>query len=128
MTQLNFELLNWQKEVFNSPARFKIVAAGRRCGKSRLSAITLLIEGLNCPEGAAVMYIAPTLGQARAIIWDLIHDLGRQVIKSSHINNLEITLINGRKIMIRGADNPDSLRGMSLTYVVLDEVANTHVI
>jgi hypothetical protein len=123
MTQLNFELLNWQKEVFNSSARFKIVAAGRRCGKSRLSAITLLIEGLNCPEGAAVMYIAPTLGQARAIIWDLIHDLGRQVIKSSHINNLEITLINGRKIMVRGADNPDSLRGMSLTYVVLDEVA-----
>jgi len=123
MTQLNFELLRWQKEVFNSPARFKIVAAGRRCGKSRLSAITLLIEGLNCPEGAAVMYIAPTLGQARAIIWDLIHDLGRQVIKSSHINNLEITLINGRKIMVRGADNPDSLRGMSLTYVVLDEVA-----
>jgi hypothetical protein len=123
MTQLNFELLRWQKEVFNSPSRFKIVAAGRRCGKSRLSAITLLIEGLNCPEGAAVMYIAPTLGQARAIIWDLIHDLGRQVIKSSHINNLEITLINGRKIMVRGADNPDSLRGMSLTYVVLDEVA-----
>jgi len=123
MTQLNFELLRWQKEVFNSPSRFKIVAAGRRCGKSRLSAITLLIEGLNCPEGAAVMYIAPTLGQARSIIWDLIHDLGRQVIKSSHINNLEITLINGRKIMIRGADNPDSLRGMSLTYVVLDEVA-----
>jgi hypothetical protein len=123
MTQLNFELLRWQKEVFNSPSRFKIVAAGRRCGKSRLSAITLLIEGLNCPEGASVMYIAPTLGQARAIIWDLIHDLGRQVIKSSHINNLEITLINGRKIMVRGADNPDSLRGMSLTYVVLDEVA-----
>ena len=123
MTQLSFELLNWQKEVFKNNTRFKIVAAGRRCGKSRLSAITLLIEGLNCPEGAAVMYIAPTLGQARAIIWDLLHDLGRDVIKSSHINNLEITLINGRKIMVRGADNPDSLRGMSLTYVVLDEVA-----
>lgn len=125
MTQLSFELLEWQKEVFKDDTRFKIVAAGRRCGKSRLSAITLLIEGLNCPEGAAVMYIAPTLGQARAIIWDLLHDLGRDVIKSSHINNLEILLINGRKIMVRGADNPDSLRGMSLTYVVLDEVAFT---
>mgnify|MGYP003645953843 FL=1 len=123
MTQLSFELLDWQKQVFKSDSRFKIVAAGRRCGKSRLSAITLLIEGLNCPEGATVMYIAPTIGQARAIIWDLLHDLGRDVIKSSHINNLEITLINGRKIMVRGADNPDSLRGMSLTYVVLDEVA-----
>jgi phage terminase large subunit-like protein len=32
-------------------------------------------------------------------------------------------LVNGRKILIRGADNPDSLRGVSLTYVVLDECA-----
>lgn len=100
-----------------------MVAAGRRCGKSRLSAVSLLIEGLNCPDGSAVMYIAPTLGQARSILWDLLHDLGRPVIKSSHVNNLEITLVNGRKILVRGADNPDSLRGVSLTYVVLDECA-----
>jgi phage terminase large subunit-like protein len=123
MSELNFALLRWQQEVFKSEHRFKVVAAGRRCGKSRLSAVTLLIEALNCPEGSAVMYIAPTLGQARTIIWDLLHDLGRPVIKSSHINNLEITLVNGRKILVRGADNPDSLRGVSLTYVVLDECA-----
>jgi phage terminase large subunit-like protein len=123
MTSLNFELLKWQQEVFKSTKRFKVVAAGRRCGKSRLSAVTLLIEALNCPEGSAVMYIAPTLGQARTIIWDLLHELGRPVIKSSHINNLEILLVNGRKILVRGADNPDSLRGVSLTYVVMDECA-----
>ena len=123
MTSLNFQLLKWQQEVFKDTHRFKVVAAGRRCGKSRLSAVTLLIEALNCPEGSAVMYIAPTLGQARTIIWDLLHELGRPVIKSSHINNLEILLVNGRKILVRGADNPDSLRGVSLTYVVLDECA-----
>ena len=123
MTALNFSLLKWQQTVFKAPSRFKVVAAGRRCGKSRLSAVTLLIEALNCPEGSSVMYIAPTLGQARTIIWDLLHELGRPVIKSSHVNNLEITLINGRKILVRGADNPDSLRGVSLTYVVLDECA-----
>ena len=123
MTTLDFKLLNWQQEVFKNTHRFKVVAAGRRCGKSRLSAVSLLIEALNCPEGSAVMYIAPTLGQARSILWDLLHDLGRPVIKSSHVNNLEITLVNGRKILVRGADNPDSLRGVSLTYVVLDECA-----
>ena len=123
MTELNFALLNWQQKVFGDKTRFKIVAAGRRCGKSRLSAVTLLIEALNCPEGSSVMYVAPTLGQARSIIWDLLHDLGRPVIKSSHVNNLEITLVNGRKILVRGADNPDSLRGVSLTYLVMDEVA-----
>jgi len=123
MSELNFQLLKWQQSVFKDTTRFKVVAAGRRCGKSRLSAISLLIEGLNCPEGSAVMYIAPTLGQARTIMWDLLHELGRPVIKASHINNLEITLINGRKILVRGADNPDSLRGVSLTFVVLDECA-----
>lgn len=123
MTTLDFKLLKWQQDVFKNTHRFKVVAAGRRCGKSRLSAVSLLIEALNCPEGSAVMYIAPTLGQARSILWDLLHDLGRPVIKSSHVNNLEITLVNGRKILVRGADNPDSLRGVSLTYVVLDECA-----
>jgi phage terminase large subunit-like protein len=123
VTTLDFKLLKWQQEVFKNTHRFKVVAAGRRCGKSRLSAVSLLIEALNCPEGSAVMYIAPTLGQARSILWDLLHDLGRPVIKSSHVNNLEITLVNGRKILVRGADNPDSLRGVSLTYVVLDECA-----
>lgn len=123
MTTLDFKLLKWQQTVFGDKHRFKVVAAGRRCGKSRLSAVTLLIEGLNCPDGSSVMYVAPTLGQARTIIWDLLHELGRPVIKSSHVNNLEITLINGRKILVRGADNPDSLRGVSLTYLVLDECA-----
>ena len=123
MTALNFQLLKWQQSVFKDSTRFKVVAAGRRCGKSRLSAVTLLIEALNCPDGSSVMYVAPTLGQARTIIWDLLHELGRPVIKSSHVNNLEITLINGKKILVRGADNPDSLRGVSLTYLVLDECA-----
>jgi hypothetical protein len=56
-------------------------------------------------------------------MWDLLMDLGRPIIKSAHINNLEITLVNGRKILVRGADNQDSLRGVSLTYLVMDEVA-----
>jgi hypothetical protein len=123
MAELNFELLKWQRAVFTDTTRFKVIAAGRRCGKSRLSAVTLLIEGLNCPKGSSVMYVAPTLGQARTIIFDLLQDLGRQVIKSAHINNLEITLINDIKILVRGADNPDSLRGVSLSYLVMDEMA-----
>jgi predicted phage terminase large subunit-like protein len=56
-------------------------------------------------------------------MYDLLLDLGKPVIKNAHVNNLEITLVNGRKILLRGADNPDSLRGVSLTYVVLDECA-----
>jgi predicted phage terminase large subunit-like protein len=124
MADLNFQLLPWQQIVFKDPARFKVVAAGRRCGKSRLAATTLLIEGLRCPQGSAVLYVSPTMGQSRQIVWDLLLDLGRDIITNSHVNNLDITLINGARIYVRGADRPDTLRGVSLTYAVLDEVAD----
>ena len=124
MADLNFQLLPWQQTVFSDPTRFKVVAAGRRCGKSRLAATTLLIEGLRCPLGSAVLYVAPTQGQARQIIWNVLLDLGKDVIANSHINNQDITLINGATIYVRGADRPDTLRGVSLTYAVLDEVAD----
>lgn len=51
-------------------------------------------------------------------------ELGREVIANSHINNQDITLINGAAIYVRGADRTDTLRGVSLTYAVLDEVAD----
>ena len=124
MADLQFQLLPWQQEVFSDQTRFKVVAAGRRCGKSRLAATTLLIEGLRCPAGSAVLYVAPTNGQARQIIWNVLLDLGREVIAGSHVNNQDITLINGATIYVRGADRPDTLRGVSLTYAVLDEVAD----
>jgi predicted phage terminase large subunit-like protein len=124
MSNLNFQLLPWQQEVYKDPTRFKVIAAGRRCGKSRLAATTLLIEGLKCPAGSAVLYVAPTQGQARQIIWHVLMELGREIIASSHVNNMDITLINGATIYVRGADRPDTLRGVSLTYAVLDEVAD----
>lgn len=124
MSDLNFQLLPWQQTVFEDKTRFKVVAAGRRCGKSRLAATTLIIEALRCPPGSAVLYVSPTMGQSRQIIWDLLLDLGREVIAGSHVNNLDITMINGARIYVRGADRPDTLRGVSLTYAVLDEVAD----
>ena len=124
MSDLNFSLLPWQETVFKDPTRFKVIAAGRRCGKSRLAATILIIESLKCPPGSAVLYVAPTNGQARQIVWDVLLEIGRDVIQNSHINNMDITMINGAKIYVRGADRPDTLRGVSLTYAVLDEVAD----
>jgi len=124
MSDLNFSLLPWQQEVYTDPTRFKVIAAGRRCGKSRLAATMLIIEGLRCPQGSAVLYVSPTMGQSRQIVWDLLLDLGREVIQTSNVNNLDITLINGARIYVRGADRPDTLRGVSLTFAVLDEVAD----
>lgn len=124
MAALNFQLLDWQRTVLSDKHRFKVVVAGRRAGKTRKAAVDLLMKGLECPEGSGVMYVAPTQGQARVLMWDLIHRLGREVIASSHINNSEVTLINGIVIYIRGADRPDTLRGVSLYHAILDEFAD----
>jgi len=130
MANLDFQLHEKQMEIFTSPARFKICAAGRRGGKSFLSAIMLLIEGLKDENehgyrlaDKRVFYVAPTFDQGKRIIWDLLKDLGKEVIKSTLENQAIITLVNGRKIEIKGADRPDTLRGVGLSYVVLDEYA-----
>ena len=50
MANLQVKLHDKQLEVFNNPSRFKVVAAGRRFGKSRLAAWTLIIEALKSKE------------------------------------------------------------------------------
>lgn len=122
MKTLDFKLLKWQREVFADKTRFQVVVAGRRCGKTRMSAVRTLVKGLECRDKtAAVMYVAPTFQMARVLMWDLLIDLSQPVLSSSNVNNGEIRLANGVKIYVRGADSPDSLRGMKLYDCVLDE-------
>ena len=123
MASLDWSLLPWQLEVWKDPKRFKVLACGRRTGKSNLAIKLILAKALEAPVGSAVVYVAPTLGQARQIAWDAILDQGKDVIKSAHVNQLDITLVTGRKIHIRSAENPDTLRGLKLFYAVLDEAA-----
>ena len=123
MSELNVQLLPWQQEVFNDETRFKIVAAGRRTGKSRLAAWLLIINALQSKSGH-VFYVAPTQGQARDIMWSTLLDLAHPVVKGSHINNLQITLINGAIISLKGADRPETMRGVSLKFLVMDEYAD----
>lgn len=123
MAELNVKLLPWQQDVFEDTTRFKIVAAGRRTGKSRLAAWLLVINALQTEKGH-VFYVAPTQGQARDIMWSTLLELAHPVIKGSHINNLQITLINGATISLKGADRPETMRGVSLKFLVLDEYAD----
>jgi|TARA_E500000305_G_C4020891_1_gene238644 phage terminase large subunit-like protein len=123
MTDLKVELLPWQQDVFADKTRFKVIAAGRRTGKSRLAAWLLIINALNEKSGQ-VFYVAPTQGQARDIMWSLLLDLGHGVIASSHVNNLHIKLVNGCTIALKGADRPETMRGVSLKFLCLDEYAD----
>jgi len=123
MSELNFEMLGWQREVFADPHRFKVIMAGRRCGKTRMSAVSLIAKTLECPDRLArVMYVAPTQGMADDLMWDLIMELARPVIVKANINDSNFVFTNGVTLQIRGSDKPDRLRGKKLYHVVLDEV------
>ena len=123
MTDLKVELLPWQQEVYNDPTRFKVIAAGRRTGKSRLAAWSLILNCLSATKGQ-VFYVAPTQGQARDIMWQMLLELGHSVIASSHVNNLQIKFINGALLTLKGADRPETMRGVSLKFLVMDEYAD----
>jgi len=123
MAELNIDLHPAQLQIFHSKKRFKIVAAGRRFGKSYLSAWLLLIQAIQS-DSKDVFYIAPTFQQAKDIMWAMLKDLGRDLIAQAHENTAVLTLINGRKIYLKGSDRPETLRGVGLSYVVLDEYAS----
>jgi hypothetical protein len=129
---LDFKLHPAQLDVFTAPQRFKVVSAGRRGGKTYLSAVVLLVEGLKetnergykLGSDRVVYYVAPTFNQAKDILWKLIKNLGKDVIESTLENTGVIKLVNGREIHLKGSDRPDTLRGVGLSYVVMDEYAS----
>ena len=123
MTDLNVSLHDAEMEIFKSDKRFKVASCGRRFGKSYLAAWVLIIKALQSPA-KDVFYVAPTFQQAKDILWSILKDVGQDVIKAAHENTATLTLVNDRKIYLKGSDRPDTLRGVGLAYVVMDEYAS----
>jgi hypothetical protein len=112
-----------QMLVYNYPARFRVVVAGRRFGKTHLALAEMLRAA--ALKGRFVWYIGPSYPQAKRILWDRLKDYTRQHWSDRPSEtDLSVHLDSGSTISIRGADRPDSLRGNSLDFVVLDEFAS----
>ena len=119
-------LFPFQQEVFQHPARFKIVAAGRRTGKSYLACVMAYNHCLEKSNRRAIL-IGPTVSMIRESMWQTLKSL----VLPDHIEglpreiDLEIRLINGSKISLKGFDRPDALRGISPSpsFIILDEFA-----
>ena len=86
MASLDLSLLPWQQTVMESDSRFKVVAAGRRTGKSYLAAISLILKALDGKEGK-VFYVAPTQGQARDIMWHTIFYIAVSIDKRACVHS-----------------------------------------
>lgn len=113
-----------QQKIVDTPQRFRVVIAGRRFGKTHL-AIRELCYYAKEPE-RTVWYIAPTYRQAKMITWKKLRKRLVDLRWAKKINETELTveLKNGSVISLKGADNYDSLRGIGLDFLVLDEFAD----
>ena len=118
------KLAPWQKTVADDPSRFKVVVAGRRAGKTFLSIREICYRARE--PNKTIFYITSSYRAARMIVWKPLKQrlLDLRWVSKVNESNLEITLKNGSVIALKGADDGgQKLRGISLSYVVIDEAA-----
>ena len=115
-----------QTEVIENKSRFRVLITGRRFGKTFL-AINELAKFAS-QSNKKVWYVAPTYRQAKQICWNELKErlVDHRWVKNINNSDLTITLKNNSRITLRGADNEQSLRGVGLDFIVLDEFADIH--
>ena len=113
-----------QRLIADSPSRFRVAVCGRRFGKTHL-AIRELAKYARFPNQRC-WYVAPTYRMAKQIVWKKLKKrlIAINWVKKINEQDLTLELVNGSEISLRGADNYDSLRGVGLNFVVLDEFAD----
>ena len=111
-----------QKTVADSDARFKVLITGRRFGKTHLCIREICRHAAQNP-GAIIQYISPSYRMSKNILlMQLVNKLhSLRWIKQKNEAELTCYLRNGSIIQLKGADNWDSLRGVGLNFVVIDE-------
>lgn len=113
-----------QAIAYRSKARFKVIVAGRRTGKTHYAMVRLIAGALGQP--GRYWYIAPTRIMAKDIMWAKL----KATIHPSWLagdpleTELRLVFKGGGEIQLHGAEDPDKLRGRPLRGVVFDEFAD----
>ena len=108
--------------------RFAIGVAHRRCGKTVATINDIGKRAITTSkQHYRAAYIAPYLKQAKDVAWEYLKRYTQPIqAKPPNESELYVELLNGARIKIYGADNPDALRGGYLDDVVLDEYADMY--
>ena len=105
--------------------RWAVLVCHRRAGKTVATIADIIRRAVTeKKENARYAYIAPYYAQAKNIAWDYLLRFAEPSIVKANQSELWVELVNGAKIRLFGADNPDALRGLYLDGVVLDEYAD----
>nr|BAR32017.1 terminase large subunit [uncultured Mediterranean phage uvMED] len=114
-----------QHEVSNSNKRFRVLVSGRRFGKTYLCITEMMKYATKVKQN--IWYVAPTFKMAREIVWSKLKQMLSDFKWVDIINesNLSIKIKKtGSTISLKGCENYDSLRGVGIDFLILDEFAD----
>ena len=112
-----------QQQVANDNHRFKVVIGGRRMGKTFL-AIREMCYQARLPN-RLIWYVTSSYRAAKMIAFKELKQrlIDLNWVRKINESELSVTLKNNTEIALKGADNFQSLRGIKLSYCVIDEAA-----
>ena len=120
---LEFGLHSGQMEFHESNARFRILACGRRWGKTLVGAIETFLIMMLCPPGSVGFCVAPTYWHTQKQWSEFQKRCPPELIVNINRTEHAITLLENRRLWFKSADNPDSLRSEGLDFLWVDEGA-----
>lgn len=121
--QLYESLTGPQREVWDAPERFKLLCSGRRFGKTYLCIARLIAWGIEHP-GSLNWYVTQNYKSAKQIAWRQLRNMiPVEMFAKKNEAELSVELTNGSVIALKGAENADALRGVSLSSLIVDEAA-----
>ena len=122
---MKINLTKPQYQVSSSNKRFRVLVSGRRFGKTYLCITEMMKYATQV--GKTIWYVAPTFKMAREIVWlklkQILSDFNW--IETINETNLSIKVKKtGSIISLKGCENYDSLRGVGIDFLILDEFAD----
>jgi len=88
-----------------------------------LSRLIITVWALRNP--GTYWIVSPNYKQSKMIHWrEIQNEIPQEYVQKKNEVELSITLKNGSIIELKGAENPDALRGVKLTGLVIDEIAS----
>ena len=116
-----------QREMINSilesDAKYHVACVGRQFGKSMMAMNLVLYWAIN--EGPCkVLWVSPVYSQTAKVMKELMEAIGGSgIVDRCNYSDNYIKLKNGSEIYFRSAERYDNIRGMTMTYGVIDEAA-----
>ena len=110
-----------QAMILNNSTRFRVVACGRRFGKTQMAKMDAIITA---SDGGVVWWVQPTYQMAQEVWNDLVEWLEPfDVVSKVSRGQMTIYFENGGALSIRSGHEPDRLRGSALDSIIIDEAA-----